>query len=222
MDSNKTLKELIKYNRSSFDTQDLPEGHVERFKDKLLGLNIKKIKIAKSINWKFIAIAASIAFVIMSMINIYNYGKNKAFYAMIESNNNQMRETMILSLIENQSPSKRLKAVNYIEECKEPADEIISALIKTLNYDDNSNVRLSTALGLSRFAYRLDVRQALANALIFEKDPNVQIEIINIVVAIKDKNAIKPMKEMLNKEDLPEFIKEQIQNGIDEIAINKI
>jgi len=216
-----SFEKFIKENRTDFDTANLPNGHSKRFEEKLSNFN-QKIKKSKTINWKFLAIAASIAFVVMSMINIYNYGQNKAVLAMLESNKIQMNETMVLSLIENQSPSKRLKAVNYIEDFKDPADEIITALIKTLHHDDNSNVRLSTALGLFRFSYRSDVKQALIEALVYEKDPNVQIEIINMLVTIKDKTAIRPMKEMLDKKEVPDFIKEQIKNGITEMTFNKI
>ncbi len=221
MNNYDSLEKIFKENRKDFDIEKLPAGHEERFKEKLWNFEAGQNK-QKVINWRFIAIAASIAFVMMSMVSIYNYGKNNAILAMVRSDRNMYRQDMVLSMIESQSPSKRLKAVNYIEEYNDPDDEIISALIKTLSRDDNSNVRLSTALGLYKFAYRKDVRKALAEALIFEKDPNVQLELINILVAIKDRSAIEPMKKMLGKKGVHDFVKDQIERGITEINIKKI
>ena len=216
-----SLEKIFKENRKDFDIEKLTDGHEERFKEKLLNFEVRQKK-ENVINWKYIAIAASIAFVLMSVVSIYNYGKNNAILALVKSDRNMYRQDMVLSMMESQSPSKRLKAVNYIEEYSDPDDEIISALIKTLSRDDNSNVRLSTALGLYKFAYRKDVRKALAEALIYEKDPNVQLELINILVAIKDKSAIEPMKKMLGKKDVHDFVKDQIERGITEINIKKI
>ncbi len=221
MNNYDSLEKLFKENRKYFNIEKLTDGHEERFKEKLLNFEARQ-NIEKVINWKYIAIAASIAFILMSMVSIYNYGKNNAILALVKSDRNMYRQDMVLSMIESQYPSKRLKAVNYIEEYNDPDDEIISALIKTLSRDDNSNVRLSTALGLYKFAYRKDVRKALAEALIYEKDPNVQLELINILVAIKDKSAIEPMKKMLRKKGVHDFVKDQIERGITEINIKKI
>ena len=216
MEIKNDMNEFIVQNRDSFDNKTPFEGHFDRFKDKL---ETNTNKTAYLINWKYIAIAASLGFVIMSMVSTYFYGNNQANIASIENDMRQMRETMILSLIENQSASKRLKAVNYIEGCKSPVDDIITALINTLHHDENSNVRLAAAEGLIKFSNIAEVRKGFLDALIFEKDPNIQIELINILVAIKEKNGIEPMRNMLKNKETPEFMKEQIEEGISDLMI---
>lgn len=216
MEIKNDINEFIVQNRDSFDSKTPFEGHFDRFKDKLENNTNKTTYL---INWKYIAIAASLGFVIMSMVSTYYFGNNQANIASIENDMRQMKETMILSLIENQSASKRLKAVNYIEGCKSPVDNIITALINTMHHDENSNVRLAAAEGLIKFSNITEVRKGFLNALIFEKDPNVQIELIHILVAIKEKKGIEPMRNMLKRKETPEFMREQVEEGISELMV---
>ena len=110
----KLFDDFIAENRAAFDDEMPSLGHFDRFEGKLAGAD-KMPVLKKHSLWKYTAIAASFALVVMSMVSIYFYGNNQGMMAQMESNVNEMKEKMILSLIENQSPSKRLKAVNYIE-----------------------------------------------------------------------------------------------------------
>ncbi|MEC7263138.1 MAG: HEAT repeat domain-containing protein, partial [Bacteroidota bacterium] len=55
------------------------------------------------------------------------------------------------------------------------------------------------------------VKNVLIEALEKEKNPSIQVAIIQTLVQIQEKKAAEPMKKLLEKEDTQPFIKEQIK-----------
>ena len=161
-------------------------------------------------------IAATIALV----FSAYFYGKNQTDesfsneIAMLEKEKMEMKETMTISLIENESASKRLQAVNYAEEFEKPGNDILKALINKMYYDDHINVRLAAAEALVKFSDSEMVRKALISALDTEEDPGMQIELIQILVSIQEKRAIPSMEKLLQKEATPDYVKDQVKVGL--------
>ncbi|MBG6133399.1 uncharacterized membrane-anchored protein YhcB (DUF1043 family) [Aquimarina sp. EL_43] len=168
-------------------------------------------------SWKTaLQIAATIALVFSG----YFYGKleNTASLseemAVLEKEKYQMKQTMTISLIENESASKRLQAVNYAEEFEKPGNDILNALINKMHYDDHSNVRLAAAEALAKFSDSEMVRKALINALDIEQDPGIQIELIQILVSIQEKRAVPSMEKLLQNEETPDYVKDQVKIGL--------
>ena len=129
----------------------------------------------------------------------------------------ELREDMMLAMIENQSPSKRIQAVNFTEDFVKPDIKILEALIGRMQYDGNMNVRLAAAEALSEFPESTIVKEAFIEALTTQKDPSLQIAIIQFLVKIQEKRAIAPMQQLLEHEDTPDFVKEQANSGISQI-----
>ena len=171
-------------------------------------------------NWRtFLQIAATITLVILG----YLYGKfekNQSLteeMAVLENEKTQMKQAMTISLIENESASKRLKAVNYAEEFENPGDDILKALINKMHYDDHTNVRLAAAEALAKFSDAEMVRKSLIKALEIEQDPSMQIELIQILVSIQEKRAIPSMERLLRNEETPNYVKDQVKIGLPEL-----
>ncbi len=129
----------------------------------------------------------------------------------------QMKQDMMLAMIDNRSPSQRIKAVNFTEEFVKPDTEVLEALIERMQYDANSNVRLAAAEALSKFSTSEFVRTALMESLTNENDPSVQIEIIQILVKIQEKRALAPMQELLKQPEIPNYVKDQVHIGISKL-----
>ncbi|WP_460217809.1 HEAT repeat domain-containing protein [Psychroserpens sp. MEBiC05023] len=129
----------------------------------------------------------------------------------------ELREGMMLAMIENQSPSKRIQAVSFTESFVKPDAKILEALIERMQYDGNINVRLAAAEALSEFPESPIVKDAFIEALTTQKDPSLQIAIIQFLVNIQEKRAIAPMQELLEHSDTPDFVKEQVNSGISQI-----
>jgi hypothetical protein len=116
----------------------------------------------------------------------------------------EMKEAMMLNLLNDESASERIKAVTYVEQMNNPGEEIIQALINTLNLDQSVNVRLAALNTVSRFSSSQTVRDSLVNSLRQQKEPIVQIVLINILTNKKEVKAIGPIKEIISdKTTLP-------------------
>ena len=168
-------------------------------------------------SWKTaLQIAATIALILSG----YFYGKleNTASLseemAVLEKEKYQMKQTMTISLIENESASKRLQAVNYAEEFEKPGNDILNALINKMHYDDHTNVRLAAAEALVKFSDSEMVRKALIKAMDIEQDPGIQIELIQILVSIQEKRAVPSMEKLLQNEETPGYVKDQVKIGL--------
>ena len=158
-------------------------------------------------------VAASIA-ILLSGYLLGGYQESINSKQEITSYQNQHKENMLLAMIDNTSPSKRIKAVNYTEELTTPDITILKALIERMQQDSNSNVRLTAVEALSKFTDNELVKTSLIETLTLEKDPSIQIEIIQILVDIQEKRALDPMKKLLEEPDLPNYLKTQVNIGI--------
>lgn len=168
-------------------------------------------------NWKaVIQIAATIALI----VSAYFFGKQQnqeSFYeemAVLQKEKKQLKQEVTISLIENESASKRLQAVNYAEEFEKPSNDILKALINKMFYDDHINVRLAAAEALAKFSDSEMVRKSFIDALEIEKDPGMQIELIQILVSIQEKRAVPSMEKLLQNEETPSYVKDQVTIGL--------
>lgn len=126
----------------------------------------------------------------------------------------ELKQMMALNLLKDGSASERIKAVNYTEEIPLPGEDVIDALIKTLNQDKNSNVRLASIYSLARFKNVPKVKNAFLFALNQQEDPMIQIVIINILVETEDVRAVDELKKLLEKKELNHDVKEHAEKGL--------
>ncbi|TAI48192.1 HEAT repeat domain-containing protein [Flagellimonas allohymeniacidonis] len=164
-------------------------------------------------------IAASIALLVASfqMGSVFQQKKVSDDIAQLENESLQMKQTVMLSLMENQSASKRIQGVNYIEEIPNPDEAVVIALANRMLNDANDNVRLTAFEALSKFTSSETVKNVFIEALGKEKNPSIQIAIIQVLVQIQEKKAVEPMRKLLEQEDTQPFIKEQIETGLPKI-----
>ena len=78
-----------------------------------------------------------------------------------------------------------------------PANETLEALLYTLNHDPNLNVRLSAVDALYLFTGHPLVKQGLLDSLHKQTSPLVQIALIDLIADMREKQAIKSLKELL-------------------------
>lgn len=127
----------------------------------------------------------------------------------------QMREMMLLTMLEKESTSERIKAVNLTHDMDHVSDRVANALLHTLNNDKNVNVRLVTLEALYPYANDPKVREGLIKSIQNQHSPLVQIALAETMVALQEKRSVKPLKELLNRDELPEEVKEQIQHSVE-------
>lgn len=125
-----------------------------------------------------------------------------------------IREMMMLKMLDEESPSERIKAVNYAEEIPEADEGVLNALVKTMNRDKNVNVRLAAAYSLAKFADRKQVRDSMVQSLTLQTDPIIQIVLMNILVEKKEKSAVKSIQQVMSNKNTLKEVKEAAQKSI--------
>ncbi len=170
------------------------------------------------VSWA-IGIAASICFLIIGFIGGRMYpvqqpDMESSQMAELKNDVKEMKQMVMFSMLKQQSASERLKAVNYVKEFNDPDPKIVAALLKTLNEDDNVNVRLAAARALADFPAVDSAREALVNSLGKQTDPIVQLALIDIFVDLEEKRAVKQMQKLLEQGETLDVVKEEVQKGL--------
>ena len=192
----------------------LPSENLKRNFDKALETEkqqqSKIVKLESNFNYKiFLKYAAGLAL----LISTFLFGRYQQKQQVAELKNERLsnKQTTMLALMENESASKRIQGVRYIEEFADPDPEIVDALVKRMLNDENTNVRLTAVNALEAFITSETVKDGFISALETEKDPTIQINIIKSLVKIQEKKALKPMQKLLEHEETQSFVKDEIK-----------
>ena len=108
----------------------------------------------------------------------------------------QLRETMMLTLLQDEAPTERLKAVSYSDEFDQYNNKVITALLTALNEDDNINVRLATVEALQKYTAEPWVREQLVKSIAMQSSPLVQVALAECMVSIKEKSSILELEKV--------------------------
>ena len=191
-------------------------------KEKRAQVNVVSINESKKgSSWtsSFLRIAAGIALLVGAFVlgSYQQKQKSDRDIALLETESLTMKQTAMLSLMDNQSARKRIQGVNFINQFESPDESIIKALTDRMLFDQNTNVRLTAVDALSRFSRSETVTSAFIEALATEKNPSVQIAIIENLVRIQESKATVPMRKLMEREDTQPFVKEEINRVLSEI-----
>ena len=112
-----------------------------------------------------------------------------------------LRQLVALSLMQEQSPSDRLRGVSFSSQMVRPDAQVEQALLRAVNHDPNVNVRLSAvdALQTGGYARDPDVRRALADTVMVQDSALVQVAIIDLLVETSDHGSAPGLRNMLGK-----------------------
>jgi len=132
----------------------------------------------------------------------------------MKSEINSLKVNSIFAMLKNESSSYRIQAVNYAEEIDAPDENIINALVETLNNDKNINVRMTAAFALSKFTSQRSVCDSLVSSLQRQDDPILQVTLINILVGIGEKNAIKPIERIISDDNTLDEVRSVAEKGV--------
>jgi len=129
----------------------------------------------------------------------------------------EMRQMVTLSLLTQSSSSERLRGISLSTRLTDPPQPLLSALLNTLNSDPNVNVRLATVDALYLFSDNKPVRTALIQSLAHQTSPLVQIAVIDLLVAIREKSSLDALKKLLENDDLHQTVKQRVSWGVDQL-----
>lgn len=139
---------------------------------------------------------------------------NSVALAQLQSEVANLKRTAMFIMLNNESSSERIQAVNYADEIDKPGEKVIEALVKTLNYDKNVNVRMAAAYALAKYITIPSVADSLVKSLSLQNDPIMQVTLINILVEKKDKSAIKPIQNIITNTTTLKEVRKVAEDGI--------
>lgn len=124
-------------------------------------------------------------------------------------------KSLMQSMLDNEhSASQRLQGVTVALQMEKADDDVVRALVKAMNEDGNSNVRLAALDALSKFQAEAAVRNALIKSLTTQKDPVVQIALIQLLVRMKEKGVVKDLERMVEDDQNIKAVKDEAYQGI--------
>ncbi len=125
-----------------------------------------------------------------------------------------LKEMMMLSLLEKESATQRLRAVSLTSEMDQVSEKVTNALFTTLNHDENVNVRLAALEVLKGYNRSSKVRTQLIESIAFQDSPLVQVAMAELMVAIQEKKSVDALKQLLKSDKTPTEVKTKISESI--------
>ncbi len=170
--------------------------------------------IGWTVSWK---VAAAVALLAVSFFAgrwvVQQDARNKEL-AQLKVELEQTKELVLSSLQNKTSASTRLYGINAAYESENADAEIIRVLIKTMNEDENVNVRLAAVQALSQFSDQPGVVNALVQALEMQKEALVQIALINLMVELKERRALEKLERIIRDKSTLEAVKDEAHMAV--------
>jgi HEAT repeat protein len=135
----------------------------------------------------------------------------------LSSQVSDMKQVMLLSLLQDPSASQRIRAVSYADEISNVNLKVIDALFTTLNEDPNVNVRLSTLEALVKLSGEPRVREGLVRSIDLQDSPIIQSAIADAMVKLQEKSSVQSLQKLLNKKGLNQMVKINIEKSIQKL-----
>ncbi|HUB33606.1 MAG TPA: zf-HC2 domain-containing protein [Bryobacteraceae bacterium] len=134
-------------------------------------------------NWWWQAAAAALLLAIGGLGGRYlpASGAQPNEIAQLRGQVDNLRQLVALSLLEEQSPSSRIRGVEYSYRLARPDPDVEQALLRAVSHDSNVNVRLAAVDALAGFTGDAEVRRGLIDALPLENSPLVEIALVDLL-----------------------------------------
>jgi hypothetical protein len=172
-------------------------------------------------NWQKWAVAASIlvAGFIGGLFTQKAVLNPKTDVAELSNEVHELKQIMMLSMLENPAATERMKAVSYTQELQTVNDKVLDALFTTLNTDTNENVRLVTLDALVQMANNPKVREGLVASLLKQESPLMQVALADAMVELQEKKSVKSFKKILENKALNDGVKQKIEQSVKKLQV---
>jgi hypothetical protein len=125
-----------------------------------------------------------------------------------------LRQLVALSMLQQQSPSARMRGVTYTEQMSQPDREVVDALLSAVRNDNNENVRLSAVDALQKFSSDPRVIPALVDAIPQQDSPVVQISIVDLLVQLRARSTVNDLARLAKDTHLNESVRQRMDQAL--------
>lgn len=161
--------------------------------------------------------AYSVALVVFGIIGGYFWSLKSSATSEVQqltAEVQQMKELMMLTMIEKESTTDRLKAVSLTSDMDTVSKGVSRALLTVLVNDENTNVRLAAIEALAPFSNDPEVRRELILAIKYQESPLVQLALAELMVSMKEKKSVKEFETIIKNENTPNEVKKELQSAM--------
>lgn len=211
----KSTMELLQY-----DKQLEPDHSMKGTFEELLKQEIEDDTKVRSIRsgwhlspWQIAASIILVSGLFITLLVVQN-NRSQQQIADLKKEMEMTKYLVIQSLEDQSSASRRLQAINTAYDVESVDNEIINALIRTMNNDDNTNVRLAAVEALTKYADKPDVLAALIASMEQQTDPLVQITLINLMVQLRQKGAVEELQKIIKDEKTIQAVKDEAHMAV--------
>jgi hypothetical protein len=141
--------------------------------------------------------------------------------AQLEGQVENLRQLVTLSMLQQQSPSARMRGVNYSYQISQPDAEVEQALLHTVNHDANVNVRLAAVDALTKFASNPQVSRALADSVPIQDSPLVQAALIDLLTQVKDADAAPMLLKLAGDQQTNELVRAKAAEAVKKLEVTR-
>lgn len=145
-------------------------------------------------------------------------GQKGTQLALLQDEVQDMQQTLAISLLDRPSASERLQGVSISSRMNNPNSETLEALLSTLDSDKNVNVRLAAVDALYLFYDYSGVKEGLLQSLKNQPSPLVQVAIIDLIVNMRERQAVDALRLLLEDEKLNPDVKEYAERGLRQLS----
>lgn len=132
----------------------------------------------------------------------------------LSSEVSEMREVMMMNLLDDQSSVERLKAVNIGSSMESADRRVIEALLTTLNNDPNVNVRLASIEALVRHGDNPMVRRGLVESISRQQSPQVQVALADAMIQLDESDSVDELRRLLDQEEMDGAVRDKLEYAI--------
>ncbi|MFA5329903.1 MAG: zf-HC2 domain-containing protein [Prolixibacteraceae bacterium] len=202
------LSSFLNY-MDSFPNPELPEG----MKDEFLKLaSEEKIPVQRKIRtipqWLRVAAMLVVAFGTYWIGYRAGAGKSELRNNQLASELSQKSQEVILASLRDHTGPQKIDAVYSISNSGKVSDELVNALVSTMNSDKNVNVRLAAISALSGMISKNEhVKKELIKSLALQENSLLQISLIQVLTESGVKEAKDEIESITNNEKTDENVK---------------
>src|SRR5262249_4381558 len=137
--------------------------------------------------------------------------------ATMHSELKNMKQLVVLSMLQQQSASERLQGVSYTSREEHLDPQVLAALQRTLRYDPSVDVRLAALDTLSRHANQPQIRKSVVDSLQEQQSPMVQVALIDLLTEWRDPEAAEQLRSFEQIKNLNPTVRQRAQWAVSKL-----
>jgi hypothetical protein len=137
--------------------------------------------------------------------------------AALHSELSNMRQLVVLSMLQQQSAGERLQGVTWTSRDDHLDPQVLLALLHTLRHDGSVDVRLAALDALSRRASQPQIRKSVVDELQEQQSPLVQVALIDLLTEWRDPDAKQRLRNFQQTPNLNPAVRQRAEWAVSKL-----